>query len=166
MALGIIGIRALLALNTVNLPRIGDHGSAVTADWRVLSFTVLVSLAASILFGLIPALQASRAGLSEALNENRGCSGTNRRHTKTRSVLVSSEVSLALVLVVGAGLLIRSYIAVRFVNPGFESRKCAQVCDGPTTLATEPEILRLPPNHFRNANFHDSSHIKCDAALR
>ena len=56
LALGTVGIRVLLTLNTVSLPRIGDHGSAVTADWRVLIFTILVSLATCILFGLVPAL--------------------------------------------------------------------------------------------------------------
>jgi putative ABC transport system permease protein len=122
LALGTIGIRVLLALNTVGIPRIGDHGSAVTADWRVLTFTALVSLVTCILFGLFPALQASRADLSEGLQESRGRCGTARRQTKARSLLVSSELALALVLVVGAGLLIRSFIALRSVNPGLESR--------------------------------------------
>lgn len=122
LALGILSIRILLALNTVNLPRIGDHGSAVTADWRVFLFSALLSLATCIVFGLIPALQASRADLDLALKESRGRGGTTRRETRGRSFLVSGEVALALVLVAGAGLLIRSFIAVRFVKPGFDSR--------------------------------------------
>lgn len=71
LALGILSIRILLALNTVNLPRIGDRGSAVTADWRVFLFSALLSLATCIVFGLIPALQASRADLDLALKESR-----------------------------------------------------------------------------------------------
>lgn len=122
LALGTIGIRILLALNTVSLSRIGDRGSAVTADWRVLLFTALVSLGTCILFGLVPALQASRANLSEALQESRGRSGAGPRQAKARSLLVSSEVALALVLMMGAGLLIRSFVALRSVNPGLESR--------------------------------------------
>lgn len=122
LALGAIGIRALLALNTVSFPRIGDRGSAVTADWRVFLFTALVSLATCMVSGVMPALQGSRANLNEALKESRGRSGAGRRQTKARSLLVSAEVALALILVVGAGLLIRSYIALQFVNPGFDSR--------------------------------------------
>ena len=138
-ALGTIGIRVLLALNTVSLPRIGDHGSAVTADWRVLIFTTLVSLATCILSGLVPALQASRADLSEALQESRGRSGAARRQTKARSLLVSSELALALVLVVGAGLLIRSFIALRSVNPGLESRN---VLTMRVSLASTPRFQK------------------------
>jgi putative ABC transport system permease protein len=122
LALGAIGIRLLLALNTVGLPRIGDHGSAVTPDWRVLLFTALVSLATCILFGLVPALQASRTDLSEALKEGSGRSGAARHQIKAGSLLVAGELAMALILLVGAGLLIRSFVAVRSVNPGFESR--------------------------------------------
>jgi predicted permease len=121
LTLGVAGIRILLALNTVGLPRIGDHGSAVPVDWRVLAFTMLVALAACFLFGLIPALQASRADWSEALKESRARSGSGHRQAKARSLLVSGEVALALVLLVGAGLLIRSFIALRSVDPGFDS---------------------------------------------
>jgi predicted permease len=118
--LGIAGIRVLLALNAVNLPRIGDHGSAVTADWRVLSFTALVSLITCVLSGLAPAFQASRADLSEALKESASRIGTGFRENKARSLLVFAEVALAVVLLVGAGLLIRTFIALRSVNPGFD----------------------------------------------
>jgi putative ABC transport system permease protein len=121
LALGEIGIHALLALNAVNFPRVGDHGSAVTVDWRVLSFTALISLATCMLFGLTPALQASRADLSEALKEGGGRSGGSSRQGKAHSLLVCSEVALAVALVVGAGLLIRSFIMLRSVSPGFES---------------------------------------------
>ena len=129
--LGTIGIRAFLslypstplgvALNPVNIPRIGQAGSAVALDWRVLSFTILVSLLTGVLFGLLPALQASSADLSAALKESSGRSGTGFRQTKARSILVVSEMTLALVLLVGAALLIRTSIALRSVKPGFDS---------------------------------------------
>lgn len=122
VALGIVGIRALLAINTVNIPRIGAQGAAVTVDLRVLCFTVLVSLATGIVFGLIPALHISRADSTEALKDCGGRSGTGRRENKVRSLLVISEVTLALVLLVGTGLLIRSFVALRSINPGFEPR--------------------------------------------
>jgi putative ABC transport system permease protein len=73
------------------------------------------------LFGLIPALQASRADLTLALKESSGRSGTGFRQNKTRSLLVISEIALALILLVGAALLIRTSIALHAVNPGFDS---------------------------------------------
>ena len=131
VVLGTAGIRAFLAiypttplgvaLNPVNIPRIGQAGSAVTLDWRVLSFTILVSLITGVLFGLLPALQASSTDLSAALKESSGRSGTGFRQSKTRSLLVVSEMTLALVLLVGAALLIRTSIALRSVQPGFDS---------------------------------------------
>jgi putative ABC transport system permease protein len=121
LAVGTAAIRALLAVNTADLPRLGDNGSAVGLDWRVVSFTVLVSLATGIVFGLVPALHGSRADLSAALKENSGPSGTAVGHTHARSVLVVAEVALALILLVGSALLIRTAIALRAVDPGFDT---------------------------------------------
>ena len=117
---GWIGIRALLSVNTAGLPRIGEDGSLVGMDWRVLAFTVLVTLATGILFGLIPALQSSKADLTTTLKESSGRSGSGFRQNKARSVLVVSEVALALVLLIGSALLIRSAIALSRVDPGFD----------------------------------------------
>ncbi|MGA3190396.1 MAG: ABC transporter permease [Bryobacteraceae bacterium] len=105
---GIAGIRALLALNPGDIPRIGQ--SAVTADARVIGFALLLSIATGILFGLIPALQASRIELSAA-----------PKRSKVRAVLVVAEVSLALVLLIGSGLLIRSFVSMRSMDPGFDT---------------------------------------------
>ncbi len=121
LALGMAGVRLLLALSPGNIPRIGENGSAVTLDWRVLAFTVAVSVLTGLLFGLIPALDASRADLSVTLKESGGRSGSGFRQNKARSLLVISEMSLAIVLLIGAALLIRTFIALRSVNPGFDS---------------------------------------------
>ena len=121
LALGVAGIRALLSVNTAGIPRLGEAGALVNVDWRVLGFTVLVSLATGILFGLIPALQGSHADLSSTLKESSGRSGTGFRQNKTRSLLVVSEVALALVLLVGSALLIRTSVALRNVDPGFDT---------------------------------------------
>jgi len=121
LALGMAGIRALLAVNPGNIPRIGPDGSAVTADWRVVVFTVAVSLVTGVVFGVFPALQASSADLNLTLKESSSRSGSGFRQNKARSILVVAEVALALVLLVGASLLIRSFIALRAVNPGFVS---------------------------------------------
>jgi putative ABC transport system permease protein len=120
--LGLLGMKALLLVNTANLPRVGKDGALVTADWRVLAFTVLVTIVTSILFGLIPAWQASRTELSSALKESSGRSGTGFRQNKARTLLVVSEIALAVVLVVGAALLIRTSIALASVKPGFDAR--------------------------------------------
>jgi putative ABC transport system permease protein len=121
LALGLIGIRALLAVNTAGLPRLGEKGTLVGADWRVLVFTLLVSVGTGILFGLIPALQSSRTDLSATLKESSGRTGTGFRQNKMRSVLVIAEVALALVLLVGSALLIRTSLALGAVDPGFDA---------------------------------------------
>ena len=120
LALGLIGIRALLAVNTAGLPRLGEKGTLVGADWRVLAFTLLISVGTGILFGLIPALQSSRADLSATLKESGGRTGSGFRQNKMRSALVIVEVALALVLLVGSALLIRTSMALGAVDPGFD----------------------------------------------
>ena len=120
LVLGFIGVRALLAISPAGLPRIGEDGAAIGVDWRVLGFTLAVSLLTGIVFGLFPALSVSRTDLNSTLKESSNRSGTGFRQSKTRSLLVISEVSLALVLLVGAALLIRTFMALHSVNPGFD----------------------------------------------
>ena len=119
--LGLAGIRALLAINTAGLPRVGQHGSFVGLDWRVVAFTVGVSLLTGVIFGLIPALQSSKTDLTTTLKEAAGRSGTGFRQNKVRSALVVIEVGLALVLLVGSALLIRTAAALGRVDPGFDT---------------------------------------------
>jgi len=121
LAIGFAGVRALLAISPAGLPRVGENGSALTLDWRVLGFTLAISLLTGVLFGLFPALSASRSDVNSMLKESSGRSGTGLRQGKARSLLVVSEVSLALVLLIGSGLLIRTLIALHSVNPGFDS---------------------------------------------
>jgi putative ABC transport system permease protein len=121
LAAGYAGIHAILRMSPGNIPRIGLNGSQVTLDWRVLAFTLGLSILTGILFGLVPALQSSRADLSSTLKESSSRSGTGLRNNKTRALLVTTEMALALVLLVGAALLIRTFIAIRQVNPGFDA---------------------------------------------
>jgi putative ABC transport system permease protein len=114
-------LRALMALNPGNIPRIGQHGSAITLDWRVLAFTLVISLSTGILFGLLPAFQASHTDLSTALNETSTRTGASPRQMKSRSVLVIAEMALALVLLSGAALLIGSLGKLAAVDPGFDA---------------------------------------------
>lgn len=122
LVIGYAGVRGLLAVSPAVLPRVGEHGAAVSIDWRVLAFTLGVSLLTGILFGVFPAIGASRPDLNTTLKESSNRSGTGFRQGKARALLVISEVSLALVLLIGAALLIRTYIALRNVNPGFDAR--------------------------------------------
>jgi putative ABC transport system permease protein len=119
LLLGVAGIRALLAINTAGLPRVGEDGSLVTVDWRVLGFTLAVSLFTGVLFGLIPALQASRGDLTASLKEGGSRSGMGLRSNKARSLLVVTEVALALILLIASALLIRTAVTLNRVEPGF-----------------------------------------------
>jgi predicted permease len=121
LGLGYLGVRALLAINPGNIPRIGERGSAVLLDWRVLVFTFGVAALTGILFGLVPALNASRADLNLTLKESGQRAGGGLRQNKARSILVVAEMGLALVLLVGAALLLRTFLVLRGVNPGFDA---------------------------------------------
>lgn len=120
LGVGVAGIHGVLTLNPFTLPRIGLKGSNITMDWRVLAFTVLVALITGVLFGLIPALQSSRIDLNSNLKESSGRTSSGFHQNKVRSLLVISQLSLALLLLIGAALLIRTLIALRSVNPGFD----------------------------------------------
>jgi putative ABC transport system permease protein len=120
LAAGYAGIRAILRLSP-GIPRIGTGGVNVNLDWRVLLFTLALSILTGIVFGLVPALQSSRADLSGTLKKSGNRSGTSLRNNKTRALLVATEMALAVVLSIGAALLIRSFLAVRQVNPGFDA---------------------------------------------
>jgi putative ABC transport system permease protein len=121
LALGVLGMRALLAISPAGLPRIGEDGSAISLDWRVLGFTLVASLLTGILFGLFPAFSASHSDLNSTLKESGNRSGTGFRQGKARSLLVISEVAMALVLLIGSALLIRTFIALHAVGPGFDA---------------------------------------------
>jgi putative ABC transport system permease protein len=117
-ALGAWGARALVALAPRDLPRVAEFSDAPLLDWRVLMFTMAVAVLTGILFGFIPALQISRTDVNSTLKENSSRSGTGRHHY-SRNALVVTELALAVVLLIGAALLIRTFASLRRVNPGF-----------------------------------------------
>jgi predicted permease len=125
LVLGSLGVRALLAVSPGNVPRVEQlaEGSAFASavDWRVVAFTFGVSLFTGVLFGLVPAIQVSRTDLNSTLKESSGRSGTGLRHNRMRALLVVGETAMALVLLVGAALLIRTFVGLRSVNAGINT---------------------------------------------
>jgi putative ABC transport system permease protein len=108
------GIRLLKLILPDNFP----SADAVRINPPVLLFTILASLATGLIFGLAPALQTSRTPLTESLQEG-GRGGDGLRHDRLRSVLVVSEVALAMILLMGTGLMLRSFVRLEEVSPGF-----------------------------------------------
>ncbi len=132
IGLGQAGTRVLAKYSASNFPQMAD----VTMDLTVLGFTLAISIASGVLFGLAPALQLSRPDLNTMLrDEGRGSTG-NRQRERARGMLVVAQVAMAMVLLVGAGLLVRSFLRLRSASPGFEARG---------TLTAE---TYLPPARF------------------
>jgi predicted permease len=116
LLLAAVGTRFALTLAPGEIPR----GDSISIDWHVLLFTLVISVFAGILVGLAPIVKILRLNLSESLKEGgRGSSGLRHR---AQGVFVVAEVALALVLLVGAGLMIRSLVKLWSVHPGFDPR--------------------------------------------
>ncbi len=114
------GVQALVNL-TANIPELGSTLAQMSImDWRVLAFMLGASVLTGIVFGIVPALQFSRPDLSSVLQQTGARSGMSSGQHRTRSVLVVGEIALALILLIGATLLIRTITALRAVDPGFE----------------------------------------------
>ena len=109
------GLDVLVALSPADIPRV----EMIKVDGRVLTFTLAVSLLTGLIFGLVPALQASKPDLNESLKEGgRGSTGSARAK-RIRGALVVSEIALSLVLLIGAGLLVKSFLRLERFNLGF-----------------------------------------------
>ncbi|MGH9939565.1 MAG: ABC transporter permease [Blastocatellia bacterium] len=117
LLLAVWGVALLIKLNENNIPRAQEIG----VDTRVLAFTLGLSVLTGLLFGLAPALQSSKAALTETLKEGGRSSGGAGR-AGFRNLLVVSEIALALVLLIGAGLLVKSFTRLLDVNPGFQTQ--------------------------------------------
>ncbi|MDQ6831313.1 MAG: ABC transporter permease, partial [Gemmatimonadota bacterium] len=114
LGLAFWSVRALVAFNPGNVPRLNE----LNVDGTVMAFTLGVSLLTGLLFGLVPALQTSRSDLQSTLREG-GRGGSDRSGQRIQRVLVVADVALALTLLTGAGLLMKSFARLQGVNPGF-----------------------------------------------
>ncbi len=146
LVLAFVGTRALAHLTSVSIPLLSD----VRIDGSVLGFTLVAALVTGLLFGLVPALQVQDLKLHDTLKDSNRGSSQGRGHAWTRGALVVAEIGLACVLLVGAGLLIRSFLRVLDVNMGFRPERAA--------------ALRIDPNSSyktqeqRNSYFTDALH--------
>ena len=139
-------VEALVALSPANL--IGAE--QIDVNLQVLLFTFAVSLLTGVVFGLVPALEASRVDLGESLKETgRGTAGSSRGR-RLRDVLVVAEVVLALVLLVGAGLMIKSFLRLQAVHPGFDAANLL-------TMRVQLPAAKYPEDHQAVAFFRQAA---------
>jgi putative ABC transport system permease protein len=120
VAFGLFGVRVLLIAGPNSLPSIGRSDLAFGLDWRLLGFAAGLASLTALVFGLLPALAVCRKGFENVLLETGVRQGTGARSKRVQSVVVVSEVALSLVLLIGATLLIRTFISLSRVNPGFD----------------------------------------------
>lgn len=130
-------ISLLIRLAPSLLARVAE----TSVDWRVLGFTMLIAAATGLLFGIFPALQISRSTFAGALNESGRSRSAGAHRSRVRSSLVVSETALALLLLVGAGLLLRSLWRLHRVDPGF-------VTDRVVTFYLDPPATRYNATHI------------------
>ena len=116
--LGWAATRALATLGAAQLPA----GVPMEIDWRVLGFTLIVSALAGVLFGTMPALQSARVELNTTLRNEGGGASQGQHRASLTSLLVVGQVALSLLLLIGAGLFLRSFVRLLKVDPGFEAR--------------------------------------------
>jgi predicted permease len=143
-ALAYGGLRLLVQFGPASLPRLSE----ISLDLRALAFAVGTALASGLLLGLIPALKYAATGIPAALRgEGRG-SSASREHNRMRSILVVAQVSLALVLLIGSVLMVRTFQALRRVDPGFTRPGQLQTfyMTIPNALMPSPEVVTRTEN--------------------
>jgi putative ABC transport system permease protein len=135
LALALWGIYLLVSLKPANISRLTE----IQLDARALAFTVVLSLLTGLVFGLFPALHVSTPNLNESLKEGGKNQGTGPRQHRLRNLLVISEVALSLMLAIGAGLLIKSFVRLSNVDLGFDQH-------GLLTME-----IALPPSKYQDS---------------
>jgi len=131
-AMGLIfaygGLKVLTSVGPTNIPRLSE----VTIDARVLAFTLVISLLTGVIFGLIPALQATKPEINEWLKDGQRSASGGPGGKRARSWLVVTEMALALILLIGAGLLIKSFLILWQVEPGFNPHNVITMAISPS----------------------------------
>ena len=154
LAVALLGIAAIRQFGPANIPRLNE----IAIDGRVLAFTFLTALVTGLVFGLVPALRASRVDPNAVLKEGgRGSVGNSSfglGHGQLRKILITAEVALSLVLLIGAGLLIRSYQRITNANPGFNP-------DNVLSLRVSPPVFR-----YKTPQMVSSFYQQLDERLR
>jgi predicted permease len=144
VGLAYAGVRFLIAIGPSNLPRLDE----IAIDARTLGFTFVLSALSGLLFGLIPALKYARPSAGSALQSPGRTSSPSRERHRARNLLVIGQVAMALVLLISAGLMIRTFAALRKVDPGFTDPQHLQVMriSIPDSLIAEPELVARTQN--------------------
>jgi predicted permease len=146
LAIARIALQIVRSMNPGNIPRL----EAITLDGTVLAFTLAVSVATGLLFGLLPAVRAARVDLNSSLKAGgrnaQGDGGFGSARPRLRGLLVVAEVAISLVLLVGAGLLVRSFVRLQSVSPGFEP-------DGVISMRVGPSARQLPNRDAAMAHY-------------
>jgi len=146
-----VGVKAAVG----NLPPMGIPGEAVIRiNGRVLLFTGLATMVATLLFGLAPAMHAARKDFQVPLRASGHGAGTSRRQGRLRDLLVVSEVTLSLVLMTGAGVLLRSFLAVRYADSGYDPHN--------VLIAS----VRLPESHYKTSEQRNRFRLEVLSRLR
>ncbi|HEY2093895.1 MAG TPA: ABC transporter permease [Thermoanaerobaculia bacterium] len=146
------GVDLLVALAPPTIPRL----DTVHVDGKVLFFTAALSMLTGIIFGLAPAISASNTNLTECLNDASRGSTEGRKRGRLRNLIVGGEIALSLVLLTGAGLLLRSFVQLFATNPGFDSRSVASLAFSPRT-STYPDDTRVYA--FQKRVIEEASHL-------
>ncbi len=148
-ALGLLlaesAIRLASGISQLNLPRAGE----IQIDWETLAFTLLISMVTAVVFGLIPSLNASKPDLNVILRESgRGAAGSLRR-SKVRGLMVIGQVAVSMILLIAASLLLRSFVALEHVDPGFDPRNVL-------TMQVTLPAAKYPTNAQKNVFFREA----------
>jgi putative ABC transport system permease protein len=151
LTLAALGTKALLQFVPANIPRLAH----VSINWQVLGFTMLISLGTCLVFGLVPAWHASRPDLQSTLEQGGRSSGPGAGRLRFRQALVVFQVSVAVMLVIGAGLLLKSFWLLQRVDPGFQA-------DGVLTAGLTLTISKYSEPEQIN-NFHQQLHERLAA---
>jgi putative ABC transport system permease protein len=133
LVLGMIGLRALLAMQPESLARIEPDASNLVLDWHVVLFAISMTIASGLAAGLLPAWRVSRVDLETSLRSGGGRTGAGPGHDRTRTLLVIAQVALATLLLVSTTMVVRRFITLRQVDPGFDTHQVLTM----QTLVTE-----------------------------